>query len=51
MKRGTKHSYVIVHIPNKPHALRRLMRKKVFETTMDDAFSKVIEQCAKREDT
>ena len=27
------------------------MRKKVFETTMDDAFSKVIEECAKREDT
>jgi leucyl/phenylalanyl-tRNA---protein transferase len=34
-----------------PHALRRLVRKKVFETTMDKAFSKVIEACAKREDT
>ncbi len=34
-----------------PHALRRLARKKVFETTMDNAFSKVIEACAKREDT
>jgi leucyl/phenylalanyl-tRNA---protein transferase len=34
-----------------PHALRRLARKKVFETTMDRAFSKVIQACAKREDT
>jgi leucyl/phenylalanyl-tRNA--protein transferase len=34
-----------------PHALRRLMRKSVFETTMNNAFSKVIEQCAKRADT
>lgn len=34
-----------------PHALRRVMRKKVFETTMDKDFSEVIEQCAKREDT
>lgn len=34
-----------------PHALRRLARKKVFETTMDTVFSKVIEACAKREDT
>jgi leucyl/phenylalanyl-tRNA--protein transferase len=34
-----------------PHALRRLVRKKVFETTMDTAFSQVIEACAKREDT
>ncbi|HZR04382.1 MAG TPA: leucyl/phenylalanyl-tRNA--protein transferase [Candidatus Udaeobacter sp.] len=34
-----------------PHALRRLVRKKVFETTRDKAFSKVIEACAKREDT
>jgi leucyl/phenylalanyl-tRNA---protein transferase len=34
-----------------PHALRRLVRKKVFETTTDNAFSKVIEACAKREDT
>ncbi len=34
-----------------PHALRRLVRKKVFGTTIDNAFSKVIEACAKREDT
>lgn len=34
-----------------PHALRRLVRRKVFETTIDDAFSKVIEACAQREDT
>lgn len=34
-----------------PHALRRLVRKNVFETTIDGAFSKVIEACAKREDT
>jgi leucyl/phenylalanyl-tRNA--protein transferase len=34
-----------------PHALRRLVRKRVFETTIDNAFSRVIEACAKREDT
>src|SRR5437870_12346282 len=34
-----------------PHALRRLVRKKVFETTFDRAFSTVIEACANREDT
>lgn len=34
-----------------PHALRRLVRRKVFETTIDDAFPKVIEACAQREDT
>lgn len=34
-----------------PHGLRRLVRKKVFGTTIDKAFSKVIEACAKREDT
>jgi leucyl/phenylalanyl-tRNA--protein transferase len=34
-----------------PHALRRLVRRKVFETTMDNAFSAVIEACAQREDT
>ena len=34
-----------------PHALRRLQRKRVFGTTIDNAFSKVIEACAKREDT
>ena len=34
-----------------PHALRRLVRKKVFGTTIDNAFSKVIEACAKRENT
>jgi leucyl/phenylalanyl-tRNA--protein transferase len=34
-----------------PHALRRLVRKRVFGTTIDNAFSKVIEACARREDT
>lgn len=34
-----------------PHALRRLLRRKVFETTIDGAFSEVIAACAKREDT
>jgi leucyl/phenylalanyl-tRNA--protein transferase len=34
-----------------PHALRRLLRKKVFETSINDAFSEVIEACAKRKDT
>jgi leucyl/phenylalanyl-tRNA--protein transferase len=34
-----------------PHALRRLVRQKGFGTTIDNAFSKVIEACAKREDT
>jgi leucyl/phenylalanyl-tRNA---protein transferase len=34
-----------------PHALRRLLRRKVFETTIDKAFSKVIAACAEREDT
>lgn len=34
-----------------PHALRRVMRRKVFETTTNKEFSEVIEQCAKREDT
>ena len=34
-----------------PHALRSLVRKKLFETTIDNAFSKVIEACANREDT
>src|SRR5947208_12113493 len=34
-----------------PHALRRLLRKRVFETTIDKAFSEVIAACAKREDT
>jgi leucyl/phenylalanyl-tRNA--protein transferase len=34
-----------------PHALRRLLRKKVFETSINDAFSEVIAACAKREDT
>jgi leucyl/phenylalanyl-tRNA--protein transferase len=34
-----------------PHALRRLVRKKLFKTTIDNAFSKVIEACANREDT
>ena len=34
-----------------PHALRRLLRRSVFETTINKAFSKVIAACAKREDT
>ncbi|PYJ49739.1 MAG: leucyl/phenylalanyl-tRNA--protein transferase [Verrucomicrobia bacterium] len=34
-----------------PHALRRLLRKKVFETKIDNRFSKVIEACAARDDT
>src|SRR3989454_5036685 len=34
-----------------PHALRRLLRKKVFETSINDAFSEVIVACAKRKDT
>lgn len=34
-----------------PHALRRLLRKRVLETTIDNAFSEVIVACAKREDT
>jgi leucyl/phenylalanyl-tRNA--protein transferase len=34
-----------------PHALRRLLRRRVFETTIDEAFPEVIAACAKREDT
>ena len=34
-----------------PHALRGLLRKKIFETKIDTAFSDVIEACAVREDT
>jgi len=34
-----------------PHALRRLLRKRVFETRIDTAFSKVIDACSRREDT
>ena len=34
-----------------PHALRRLLRKKVFETKIDNRFSKVIEACAARDGT
>jgi leucyl/phenylalanyl-tRNA--protein transferase len=34
-----------------PHALRGLLRKKIFETKIDTAFSDVIEACAEREDT
>lgn len=34
-----------------PHALRRVLRKRVFETRINNAFSEVIEACAKREDT
>src|SRR6267143_1069188 len=34
-----------------PHALRRVMRKGVFEIKIDNRFSEVIRACAKREDT
>src|SRR5947207_3410635 len=34
-----------------PHALRRLLRKKVFEIKIDNRFAEVIEACARREDT
>src|SRR6266487_30913 len=34
-----------------PHALRRLLRKEVFEIKINNRFSEVIEACAKREDT
>src|SRR5437899_9660670 len=34
-----------------PHALRRLLRQKVFDITIDNAFSEVIEACAKRANT
>ena len=34
-----------------PHALRRLLRRRVFETTIDKAFLEVIAACAEREDT
>jgi leucyl/phenylalanyl-tRNA---protein transferase len=34
-----------------PHALRRLARKKLFEITIDKAFSEVIKACAERENT
>ena len=34
-----------------PHALRRLARRKLFKTTIDEAFSNVIQACAKRKDT
>src|SRR4026209_1311574 len=34
-----------------PHALRRLLRKKPFEITIDKAFSAVIQACAERENT
>jgi len=34
-----------------PHALRRLLRKGVFETTINKTFSGVIAACAKRKDT
>ena len=34
-----------------PHALRRLLCKGVFETTMDNRFPEVIEACAARKDT
>jgi len=34
-----------------PHALRRLVRKGAFETTIDNRFSEVIAACAARKDT
>src|SRR5438046_2511423 len=34
-----------------PHALRRALRKHFFEVKIDNAFSEVIEACARREDT
>ena len=34
-----------------PHALRRLVRRKPFEVTIDKAFSAVIQACAARENT
>jgi leucyl/phenylalanyl-tRNA--protein transferase len=34
-----------------PHALRRLARRKPFKITIDEAFSDVIQACAKRRDT
>ena len=34
-----------------PHALERLVRKKVFEIRFDTRFGEVIRACAKREDT
>lgn len=34
-----------------PHVLRRVLRKRVFGTSINNAFSEVIEACAKREDT
>lgn len=34
-----------------PHALRRIVRKKVFEIRIDNRFGEVIRACAKRKDT
>ena len=34
-----------------PHALRRLVRRKPFEITIDKAFSTVVQACADRENT
>ena len=34
-----------------PHGLRRLVRRKPFEITIDRTFSSVIEGCAERKDT
>ena len=34
-----------------PHSLRRLVRRKPFEVTIDKAFSAVIQACAARENT
>ena len=34
-----------------PHALRRLVRRKPFQVTIDKAFSAVIQACAERKNT
>ena len=34
-----------------PHALDRVLRRKIFEIRIDQSFTKVIEACAAREDT
>lgn len=34
-----------------PHALRRILRRQLFEITIDNAFFEVIDGCAKRKDT
>src|SRR6476660_5377896 len=34
-----------------PHALRRTLKKEIFEVTIDHRFAEVIRACAKREET